>query len=954
MLETGILRIKIPGKPIIEHPLVEGTITIGRAPGNDLIIDHASISRRHARLSIEEGQLYIEDLGSSNGTYFGQTQLSPEQKTPVPVGQKIRLGDVSLRIPSDGKWSARPRLYLTAGILGGILILALLLTGTVIAARSLLSRIQKDPALTTCDAPAMTVIQLGGETVLTGAGVPPSTLVIPTQPTVGPGTPTLTPLPLPTATPVIIQPITSLAFLEMPFPYDGGNENYGGTLAQFRQASQMRYFGGRINSFFDHALPLYASTDGGREPSEPPFGGNILIFDGSIHPNASLNYSGHPGYDYSTFVRNTPTTPLFAAADGVIEFVGEGYAGALVVKIRHRVEGVGEFQTIYMHLHPDQYYQAMRGREGQTISAGTRIGTMGNTGWSTGHHLHFEVRFDKNQDNRFNLSEAVDPYSFIPNASFSTDPWAQRGGPISNYLWIHPLGVIAEILEDGSGQVNQAGDTSGTGGAIEDSTLCAPPGSMPPGGNVYWSWTPDIIFSPDLIGTGHGCAIAVFDPTGNPVTEFDEPVIIQLKFEPSDIADVDPDTLAIHLLDAETGEWEPLETTIDWDNYIAAASAQRPGKCGLLGEPTADFTPPQTNILFSGENTTEGEWFDEVTVTLESSDPSGIEEIEYSIDGGDTWNPYEGPFTMQPSGIPQPIEEIEGESFGFGPGRFVVLASAIDGAGNVEEPPAFRVLMIDPSLNPEQPAEAVVPITDTPSPSPTSTETGTPTPTPTVTDTPTPTPTSTTACATTLTVLQNTFCRTGPGTIYDVVTGYTPGTELELAYQNSSEQFKWWRIKIPDSVSYCYVSDVSVEILGDTSAACVPETPDPPTPTPTPDATNTPTPTPTPDRIPPPAPQLVSPVDFAQTTCSGTINFQWNAVSDPSGIATYNWVLEVEDYPGYGNYQVWQSVSTSSTTFTFNFATDQYCGYNFRWRVQAVDGAGNVGPYSPYFNFYAS
>lgn len=44
-------------------------VTIGRDSANDLIIDHALASRRHARLEREESGFYVRDLNSTNGTY---------------------------------------------------------------------------------------------------------------------------------------------------------------------------------------------------------------------------------------------------------------------------------------------------------------------------------------------------------------------------------------------------------------------------------------------------------------------------------------------------------------------------------------------------------------------------------------------------------------------------------------------------------------------------------------------------------------------------------------------------------------------------------------------------------------------------------------------------------------------------------------------------------------------
>ncbi len=46
-------------------------ITIGRGPENDVVLDYATVSTRHARLLIDGGSVTIEDLGSTNGTFLG-------------------------------------------------------------------------------------------------------------------------------------------------------------------------------------------------------------------------------------------------------------------------------------------------------------------------------------------------------------------------------------------------------------------------------------------------------------------------------------------------------------------------------------------------------------------------------------------------------------------------------------------------------------------------------------------------------------------------------------------------------------------------------------------------------------------------------------------------------------------------------------------------------------------
>lgn len=67
------------------HALVSGENIIGRDPGVTVWIDHPTVSRRHARLSILATHAVLEDLGSTNGTFFrGQ---------PVQEAVTLRSGD---------------------------------------------------------------------------------------------------------------------------------------------------------------------------------------------------------------------------------------------------------------------------------------------------------------------------------------------------------------------------------------------------------------------------------------------------------------------------------------------------------------------------------------------------------------------------------------------------------------------------------------------------------------------------------------------------------------------------------------------------------------------------------------------------------------------------------------------------------------------------------------------
>jgi murein DD-endopeptidase MepM/ murein hydrolase activator NlpD len=93
-------------------------------------------------------------------------------------------------------------------------------------------------------------------------------------------------------------------------------------------------------------------------------------------------------------------TPILAAASGVIDYAGWSDGGyGNMIDIRH-ADG-----TITRYAHMNALYV----KDGQTVSQGQTIGEMGSTGFSTGPHLHFEIRP--------NGGSAIDPMVFLAKAS---------------------------------------------------------------------------------------------------------------------------------------------------------------------------------------------------------------------------------------------------------------------------------------------------------------------------------------------------------------------------------------------------------------------------------------------------------------------------------------------------------------------------------------------------------
>lgn len=75
--------------------MLDGSTTIGRSPATDIQIEDQFASSRHARIYEREGYLYIEDMGSTNGTYLNGRRL--DAKELLRTDDRIRIGDTEFR-----------------------------------------------------------------------------------------------------------------------------------------------------------------------------------------------------------------------------------------------------------------------------------------------------------------------------------------------------------------------------------------------------------------------------------------------------------------------------------------------------------------------------------------------------------------------------------------------------------------------------------------------------------------------------------------------------------------------------------------------------------------------------------------------------------------------------------------------------------------------------------------
>lgn len=99
MLKLTVLN---PNGPDTVGPSLGKTpLYIGRASTNDVVLDHRSVSGRHASIWVVHGEVWLEDLGSRNGT-FRANGTRIRNPSRISIGEAIRLG-TEVQIQVDGK-----------------------------------------------------------------------------------------------------------------------------------------------------------------------------------------------------------------------------------------------------------------------------------------------------------------------------------------------------------------------------------------------------------------------------------------------------------------------------------------------------------------------------------------------------------------------------------------------------------------------------------------------------------------------------------------------------------------------------------------------------------------------------------------------------------------------------------------------------------------------------------
>jgi len=87
-------------KPGQRFPLVGDRTVIGRQPDAHIYLDSLAVSRQHAQILYQNGEFYVEDVGSSNGTWLNGSRVT--KRLPLTKQDQLQIGPYVMSLHSDG------------------------------------------------------------------------------------------------------------------------------------------------------------------------------------------------------------------------------------------------------------------------------------------------------------------------------------------------------------------------------------------------------------------------------------------------------------------------------------------------------------------------------------------------------------------------------------------------------------------------------------------------------------------------------------------------------------------------------------------------------------------------------------------------------------------------------------------------------------------------------------
>jgi len=99
------LTVSIDNVIVKEVQLTQERSTLGRRPYNDIVLDNLAVSGEHAAITLQNGEVWIEDLDSTNGTFLNGLPIKRQQFTP---GSVVLIGKCQLKLHANPEDHAPP------------------------------------------------------------------------------------------------------------------------------------------------------------------------------------------------------------------------------------------------------------------------------------------------------------------------------------------------------------------------------------------------------------------------------------------------------------------------------------------------------------------------------------------------------------------------------------------------------------------------------------------------------------------------------------------------------------------------------------------------------------------------------------------------------------------------------------------------------------------------------
>lgn len=104
---TRVKYVDLEGRTLAEFGLIDTatgevyTLTrdimiVGKSQTANIVIENRYVSRRHLRITKEDGEYYIEDLGSKNGTFLNGERIIPGEKVQIEIGDTLTLAATNI------------------------------------------------------------------------------------------------------------------------------------------------------------------------------------------------------------------------------------------------------------------------------------------------------------------------------------------------------------------------------------------------------------------------------------------------------------------------------------------------------------------------------------------------------------------------------------------------------------------------------------------------------------------------------------------------------------------------------------------------------------------------------------------------------------------------------------------------------------------------------------------